>query len=54
MEGFSGCNKIKMYPKNEKHTSFRTSLGGVLLHYDALRLEECRGNISTYHEYNLP
>ena len=25
MDGFSGYNQIKMYPKDEKHTSFRTS-----------------------------
>ena len=27
MDGFSGCNQIKMYPGDEKHTSFRTPLG---------------------------
>jgi len=27
MDDFSGYNQIKMYPKNEKHTSFRTPLG---------------------------
>jgi len=27
MDGFSGYNQIKLYPKNKKHTSFRTSLG---------------------------
>ena len=27
MAGFSGYNQIKMYPKDEKHTSFRTPLG---------------------------
>jgi len=27
MDGFSGYNKIKMYPENEKHTSFRMSVG---------------------------
>jgi len=27
MDGFSGYNQIKMYPEDEKHTSFRTSLG---------------------------
>src|SRR4051812_29237366 len=27
MDGFSVYNQIKMYPKDEKHTSFRTSLG---------------------------
>jgi len=26
MDGFSGYNQIKMYPNNEKHTSFRTPL----------------------------
>jgi len=26
MDGFSGYNQIKMYPKDEKHTSFRTPL----------------------------
>jgi len=26
MDGFSGYNQIKMYPDNEKHTSFRTPL----------------------------
>jgi len=49
MDRFLGCNQIKMYPKDEKHTS----IGGVLLHSDALRLEERRGNISTSNEYNL-
>ena len=27
MDGFSGYNPIKMYPDDEKHTSFRTPLG---------------------------
>src|SRR4051812_5444979 len=27
MDGFSGYNQIKMYPADEKHTSFRMSLG---------------------------
>ena len=27
MDGFSGYNKIKMSPNDEKHTSFRTPLG---------------------------
>jgi len=27
MDGFSGYNQIKMYPDDEKHTSFRTPLG---------------------------
>ena len=27
MDGFSGYNQIKMYPEDEKHTSFRISLG---------------------------
>ena len=26
MDGFSGYNQIKMYPEDEKHTSFRTPL----------------------------
>ena len=27
MDSFSGYNNIKMYPEDEKHTSFRTPLG---------------------------
>ena len=27
MDGFSGYNQIKMYPDDEKHTSFRIPLG---------------------------
>ena len=27
MDGFSGYNQIKMYPEDQKHTSFRTPLG---------------------------
>jgi len=27
IDGFSGYNQIKMYPEDEKHTSFRTPLG---------------------------
>jgi len=27
MDGFSGYNKIKMYPEGERHTSFRMPLG---------------------------
>jgi len=27
MDGFSGYNQIKMYPEDEKHTSFWTLLG---------------------------
>ena len=27
MDGFSGYNQIKMYPGDEKHTSFRTPSG---------------------------
>jgi len=26
MDGFSGYNQIKMYPEDERHTSFRTPL----------------------------
>ena len=29
MDGFSGYNQIKMYPDDEKHTSFRTPLGYI-------------------------
>jgi len=49
MDRFLGYNQINMYPEDEKHTS----IGGVLLHSDALRFEERRGNISTSNEYNL-
>ena len=27
MDGFLGYNQVKMYPNDEKHTSFRTPLG---------------------------
>jgi len=27
MDGFSGYNQIKMYPDDEKYTSFKTPLG---------------------------
>ena len=27
LDGFSGYNQIKMYPEDEKHTSFRIPLG---------------------------
>jgi len=27
MDGFSGYNQIKMYPEDERHTSFNTLLG---------------------------
>ena len=27
MDGFSGCNQIKMHPEDERHTSFRTPFG---------------------------
>jgi len=37
-------NQIKMYSNDEKHTSFRTSLGVILLYGDAIRLEEHRCN----------
>ena len=30
MDGFSGYNQIKIYPDDEKHTSFRTPLGVYL------------------------
>jgi len=52
MDGFIGYNQIKMYPDDEKHTSFITLLG-VYCYCDALWIEECRGDISESYEYNL-
>jgi len=31
MNGFSGYNQIKMYPEDERHTSFRTLLGYTVM-----------------------
>ena len=31
MDGFSGYNQIKMYPEDERHTSFRTPLGYTVI-----------------------
>ena len=44
IDGFSGYNQIKMYPKDEKHT-FQDACGSILLHSDALQLEERWCNI---------
>ena len=50
MDGFSGYNQIKMYPDDEKHTSFKDTIRGVLLYSHALRIEEYRGNIPESYE----
>jgi len=50
MDGFSGYNQIKMYPKDEKHTSFQTPLGVFCY---KVRLKDCGLNLSTCNEYNL-
>ena len=31
MDGFSRCKLIKMYPEDERHTSFRTPLGYTVI-----------------------
>ena len=54
MDGFSGYNQIKMYPNDEKHTSFRIPLGvGVLLYCHALRIKKRGSNISESYEYKF-
>jgi len=50
MDGFSGYNQIKMYPEEEKHTS---TIGGILLYRDALRIKERRSNLSAGNENNF-
>jgi len=52
MDDFSGYNQIKMYPGDEKHV-FQNTTRSVLLHCDAFRIEERRGNIPTGAEYNF-
>ena len=52
--GFSGYNQIKMYPEDEKHTSFRTPVGIYCYTVMPFRLEKYWCNISTRHKYDLP
>jgi len=42
MDGFSGYNQIKMYPDDEKHTSFRTPLGVYCYTVMPFRLKSMR------------
>ena len=46
-DGFSGYNQIKMYPDDEKHTSFRTSLGVYCYTVMPFGLKNAR---ATYHK----
>jgi len=52
MDGFLGYNQIKMYSKDEKHTSFKTPLGSILLHNIPFGLKNA-GATSTRHECDL-
>jgi len=54
MDDFSGHNQIKIYPDDEKTHIFQDVFRSILLHSNALWLEECRCNLSTRHECNLP
>jgi len=54
MEEFCGYNQIKMYPEDEKHTSFRISLGVYCYAVMSFGLKNAGGNISMHHEYYLP
>ena len=47
MDGFSGYNQIKMAPEDMEKNYFCYTVGYVLLQSDAIRTEECRGNLST-------
>jgi len=42
MDGFSGYNQIKMYPDDEKYTSFRTPLGVYVYTVMLFRLKNAR------------
>jgi len=42
MDGFLGYNQIKMYPDDEKHTSFRTPLGVYFYIVMPFRLKNAR------------
>ena len=49
MDGFSGYNQIKMAPQGHGENYFCHAMGYLLLESDAIRTEECRGNLSTRH-----
>jgi len=51
MDGFSRYNQIKMYPDDEKHTSFRTL---CTLHSNSILLEKCWCNLPTCNRHNFP
>ncbi|KAL6134759.1 hypothetical protein ACLB2K_066987 [Fragaria x ananassa] len=53
MDGFSSYNQIKMAPKDEKLTAFRTPKGVFFLHGNSIRLEKCRCNLSKSNDSRL-
>jgi len=53
MDGLSGYNQIKIYPEDEKHTSFRTPVGVYCYTVMPLRLEEHWCDISMRHEWDF-
>ena len=53
MDSFSGYNQIRCTLMMKTHI-FQDACGSMLLHSNALLLEECRYDISTYHERDLP
>ena len=54
MDGFLGYNQIKMYLKDEKHTSFRTPLGIYCYIVMPFGLKNASATYLTRHEYDLP
>jgi len=53
MNGFSGYNQIKMYPDDEKHTSFRTPLRVYCYTVIPFGLKNTGGNVSESYECNF-
>ena len=51
MDGFSGYNQIKIYPEDEKYTSFRTPLGVYCYTVMALWIKERGSNLSACNEH---
>jgi len=53
MDEFSGYNQIKMYPDDEKHTSFRIPHGVYCYTVMPFGLKNALGDIPESYEYNL-
>src|SRR5438045_3323531 len=49
LDAYSGYHQVSLAESDCIKTSFITPFGGILLHHNAVRPEECRSNLSVSH-----